>query len=97
MEPNLLLSSRSYWYPQSTITDYATATVRITVPEGYTCVASGDPRRENEVTLRDLLTLTDGKAFVFTAREPLRYLALVVSRFLVRVAETTVDIKGSEE
>ena len=95
-EPNLLLSNRSYWYPQSTVSDYATATVRITVPEGYTCVASGDPRRENEVTLRDLLTLTDGKAFVFTAREPLRYLALVVSRF-VRVAESTIEVTSHGE
>jgi len=95
-EPNLLLSSRSYWYPQSTVTDYATATLRITVPEGYTCIASGDPRRENEVTLRDLLTLAEGRAFVFTAREPLRYLALVVSRF-VRVAESTIEITSRDE
>ena len=96
LEPKLLLSSRSYWYPQSTVSDYATATVRITVPEGYTCVASGEPRRENEVTLRDLLTLTEGKAFVFTAREPLRYLALVVSRF-VRVAESTIEVASHGE
>jgi hypothetical protein len=96
LEPNLLLSSRSYWYPQSMVSDYATATLRITVPEGYACVASGDPRRENEVTLRDLLTLADGKAFVFTAREPLRYLALIVSRF-VRVAESTIEITSRDE
>jgi aminopeptidase N len=96
LEPNLLWSNRSYWYPQSSVSDYATATMRITVPEGYTCVASGDPRRENEVTLRDLLTLGDGKVFVFTAREPLRYLALVVSRF-VRVAESTIEITARDE
>jgi aminopeptidase N len=95
-EPNLLLSSRSYWYPQNPVTDYATATLRITVPEGFTCVASGDPRRETEVTLRDLLTLADGKAFVFTAREPLRYLAFVVSRF-VRVAESTIEVADRNE
>jgi hypothetical protein len=90
-EPYLLLSSRSYWYPQSTGTDYATATLRLTVPDGYGCVASGDPRREGEVTLRDLLTLTQGRAFVFTSREPVRYLAFVVSRF-VRVAESTIEV-----
>ena len=95
-EPNFLLSNRSYWYPQNPISDYATATLRITVPEGFSCVASGRLRSSNEVTLRDLLTLTDGKAYVFTANDPLRYLALVVSRF-VRVADSTIDLANSED
>jgi hypothetical protein len=95
-EPNFLLSNRSYWYPQNPITDYATATMRITVPDGFGCVASGQPRSGDQVTLRDLLTLADGKAFVFTAVDPLRYLALVVSRF-IRVAGTTLDVSGGEE
>lgn len=88
-EANFLLSGRSLWYPQNPVSDYATATLRIRVPEGFECVASGDPRRGDEVTLRDLLTLAEGKTYVFTASDPLRYLALVVSRF-VRVAETTL-------
>jgi hypothetical protein len=90
-EPNLLVSNRSLWYPQNPIADFATATIRITVPDGYSAVASGEPRRETDVTLRDLITLPNGRAFVFTAREPLRYLAFVVSRF-VRVAESTIDV-----
>lgn len=90
-EPSFLLSSRSYWYPQNPIPDYATATLRITVPEGFACVASGEPRTGDEVTLRDLLTIADGPAQVFTARDPLRYFAVVVSRF-VRAAETTVTL-----
>ena len=57
------------------------------MPEGFACVASGRLRSATEVTLRDLLTLTDGKAYVFTAADPLRYLAVVVSRF-VRVADS---------
>ncbi|MBF8300437.1 MAG: pepN 3 [Acidobacteria bacterium] len=95
-EPNFLLSNRAYWYPQNPITDYATATLRITVPEGFGCVASGQLRGSDEITLRDLLTLTEGKAYVFTAGDPLRYLALVVSRF-VRVAETTIDAGGDKD
>jgi hypothetical protein len=91
-EPNFLLSNRSYWYPQNPITDYATATLRITVPTGYSCVASGDPRPDNDVTLRDLLTVPfEGKSYVFRAAEPLRYLAVVISRF-VRVGEATVTL-----
>ena len=95
-EPNFLLSNRSYWYPQNPISDYATATLRITVPEGFACVATGRLRSATEVTLRDLLTLTDGKAYVFTAADPLRYLALVVSRF-VRVADSTIDLADTED
>jgi hypothetical protein len=94
-ERNLLLSNRSFWYPQNPISDYATATLRITVPEGWACVASGEPRTGTDVSLRDLLTLTDGRAFVFNAAEPLRYLAVVVSRF-TRVAEGTVQVAGTD-
>ena len=90
-EPYFLLSSRSYWYPQNPITDYATGTLRIIVPEGYGCVASGQPRSGDEVTLRDLLTLTEGRSFVFTARDPLRYFAVVVSRF-ARAADAIVKL-----
>ena len=95
LEPNLLLSSRSFWYPQNPFPDYATGTLRIVVPEGYGCVASGQPRSGDEVSIRDLLRLADGRSFVFTAGDPLRYFAVVVSRF-VRVAETTVAVGGAE-
>ena len=90
-EPSFLLSSRSYWYPQNPIPDYATATIRISVPEGFGCIASGERRTGDEVTLRDLLTIAAGPAHVFTARDPLRYFAVVISRF-VRAAETTVKL-----
>ena len=91
-EPNYLLSSRSYWYPQNPIGDYATATLRITVPPGQSVVASGQPAGPTtEVSLRDLLNLPSGQVFVFRANEPLRYLALVVSR-LTRVAEAVVQV-----
>ncbi|MSO45855.1 MAG: hypothetical protein EXQ59_03695 [Acidobacteria bacterium] len=94
-EPNFLLSNRSFWYPQNAVSDYATASMRITVPVGYTCVASGDLGPDNDVTLRDLLTSPgEGKAFVFRAADPLRYLALVVSRF-ERVGEATVTLPGT--
>jgi hypothetical protein len=90
-EPNFLLSNRSYWYPQNPIPDYATATIRISVPDGYGCIASGQRRTGDEVTLRDLLSIADGPAHVFTARDPLRYFAVLISRF-VRAAETTVTL-----
>ena len=42
-EPRYIYSNRSYWYPQATVTDYATARLRITVPADYDAVASGTP------------------------------------------------------
>ena len=41
-ERSYLYSSRSYWYPQPPISDYATARIRITVPVTLGCVASGE-------------------------------------------------------
>jgi hypothetical protein len=91
-EPSYLLSSRSFWYPQNMVSEYATATLRITVPPGYTAIGSGQPTGPGtEVTLRDLLTVPIGRAYTFRATEPLRYLAFVVSRF-TKVAEANVGV-----
>lgn len=91
-EPNYLLSSRSYWYPQNGISDYSTATLRITVPPGYSCIASGQPAgTATDVTLHDLMTVPAGRAYVFRANEPLRYLAFIVSKFK-RVAQSTITL-----
>jgi hypothetical protein len=91
VEPSILLSNRSFWYPQNPVPDYATATIRIAVPAGYRVVASGEPQTSSEVSLRDLLTVPDGRAFAFRANQPLRYLAAVISRF-TKVAEASTRI-----
>jgi aminopeptidase N len=98
VEPSYLLSNRSYWYPQNPVSDYATATLRLTVPRGYGCVASGQEvaTAGSEVTLRDLVTMPGGRTFVFRANEPLRYLAFVVSRF-TRVAQSTVVVTPPDD
>ena len=44
-EPNqqsFLYSSRSLWYPQAVVSDYATARIRLAVPVAYEAVASGE-------------------------------------------------------
>ena len=80
-ERSFLYSNRSYWHPQATVSDYATASVRITVPAGFDCVASG--------TLDEgFPVLTPGRdgqparVYLFTSAQPLRYLAFVLSRFV---------------
>src|SRR5687768_13491959 len=41
--PSYIYTGRSGWYPAGDVTDYATATMRLRVPEGYSTVASGSP------------------------------------------------------
>jgi hypothetical protein len=97
-EPALLLSNRAYWYPQNPVPDYATASLRISVPPGYTCVASGHPVAPSDiVSLRDILAGQEGgPVFAFRADQPLRYLALVVSR-LLRIGDGKVVIENQTD
>jgi hypothetical protein len=79
-EAQWVYSNRSYWYPQGTVTDYATATMALTVPGEFDVVASGTPQGAPS-----LLPAAAGqkprKRFVFAATQPARYLAFAVSRF----------------
>ncbi len=78
-EPRYIYSNRSYWYPQSLVTDYATATMNLSVPPGWGVVASGTPARTNPP-----VAVTDDperREFSFTALQPARYLSTVISRF----------------
>ena len=84
-EPRYLLSNRSYWYPQNPIPDYATATLRITVPDDFSCVASGEPAPEENAAA------ANSRTFAFRANQPLRYLALVVSR-MNKAAERRLEL-----
>ena len=96
-ETSYLLSNRSLWYPQNPVPDYATASMRITVPDGFAAVASGEPvPDEGIVSLRDILSASAGTPFSFRASQPLRYLAVVVSR-LRPVAERTVPVTDDPE
>jgi hypothetical protein len=92
-DPAFLLSNRAFWYPQNPVPDYATASMRITVPQGWTCIASGQPvPASSVVSLKDILR--EGRQFEFKASEPLRYLALVVAR-LTRIGEADLALPES--
>ena len=80
-EPSFLYSNRSYWYPQSTISDYATARIRLTVPIVYGCVASGEPAGPPEVVI-GRNPLDARHVYVFNTKRPARYLSFIVSRFI---------------
>jgi hypothetical protein len=91
-EPSFLYSNRSYWYPQAPVSDYATATIRISVPATLDCVASGELEPgfpgivaantgRSATRLDSAQTGPNRKIYVFRASQPLRYLAFIVSRF----------------
>jgi Peptidase family M1 domain len=96
-EASYLYSNQSYWYPQSPITDYATATIQISVPAAYSCVASGEVSSDSPELLpaKDPKDPTQArKLYLFTAERPLRYLAFVVTK-LARADRWTVAFDRS--
>ncbi len=89
-EPQFLYSNRSYWYPQATVTDYATATIRLTIPAQFGCVATGEPVGDSQPATGPFGELR--KVSVFRATRPARYLSFIVSRF-ARADRATVTFR----
>jgi len=92
-ESRWIYSNRTYWYPQSLVTDFATARLRITVPEPYDVVATG-VRTGDPVAAAPIPP--DGAAartFTFEAALPSRYLSCLITR-LQTVAEQPVGAPG---
>ncbi len=82
VEPHYIYSNRSYWYPQSTVTDYATATLRVSVPPDLDVVATGTRTGPPAPAPGPVPSgERPRKQVVFLADEPVRYLACVISRF----------------
>ena len=81
-EPNYLYSNRIPWYPQALSTDYATATIKISVPPSYACVASGVLQAGWPQLVGEKADQSERKVYSFAAEQPLRYLAFIVSRFV---------------
>jgi peptidase M1-like protein len=81
LQPRYLYSNRSYWYPQATVTDYATATIRVSVPPDYDAIATGQPVESPTLPPGGADNQRRRKTYVFEASRPVRYLAVIVSRF----------------
>ncbi len=95
VEPQYIYSNRNYWYPQSTVTDYATSRLRITVPAEFDVVASGtETMPPVPVPAAAGPGQRGRKLYVFEANRPMRYLACVISRF-TRVASREVSIPAA--
>ena len=75
-----IYSNSSDWYPHSPVSDYATATMQLTVPADYGVVATGDPGESNPpVGSSD--EETGVRSYEFLTLQPARYLSAVISRF----------------
>jgi hypothetical protein len=80
-EPFYLYSSRSFWYPQSPIANYATATIRVSVPDNMASVATGDLTAGFPRMIGGQQGVPRRRLYSFRAERPVRYLSFVVSRF----------------
>ena len=90
-ETSLLYSTRTYWYPQGSSGGYATAVMHLTVPETFQVVASGELAPGSPVVVPGLERQPAGRRYTFDAKQPVRYLACLISR-LVRVDARTVSL-----
>jgi len=90
-ETSLLYSTRTFWYPQGSSGGYATAVMHLTVPETYQLSASGELAPGSPVVVPGPERQPASRRYTFEARQPVRYLACLVSR-LVRISARTVSL-----
>jgi hypothetical protein len=96
LEQRYIYSNNSYWYPQSTVTDYALGTLRLTVPNDYDVVATGTPTGAPRPAGDTAAIRGQGaqKTFVFQNDRPVSYLSCVISR-MNPVVSTSLPIRAS--
>jgi hypothetical protein len=86
-EQRWLYSNQVYWYPQSQVTDYATATMRLQVPAEYQILANG----RVESAINGATDVRATRAVQYVVDRPARYLSCLITR-LVEVGRTKVDV-----
>ncbi len=93
-EPSFMYSNRTAWYPQATSTDYATATLNVSVPTAYDCVASAvlEPGWPQVVGSKE--DQSERKIYAFKTTERVRYLSVLVTK-LVHVDSTVLRLPSS--
>ena len=95
LEPRFIYSNNSFWYPQSTVSDYALGTLRITVPTDFEVVATGTLiGRSTPASETGAGGARAQKTFLYQNDRPVRYLSFVVSR-LSPVVSTRLPIRAS--
>ena len=95
-DPSYIYTGRSGWYPQGEVSDYATATMLLRVPEGFSAVASGALDEGYPKLVPSDGRTAPWKEYRFSATQPVRYLAWAISRF-VHVDSGSFSITAPEE
>ena len=77
-----IYSNSIHWYPQSGTSDFATATMDLTVPADYGVVASGEPADDNPpVGSPPADADAETRRYRYVTVQPARYLSCVISQF----------------
>ncbi len=77
-----IYSSATHWYPRAGTSDYATATMDLTVPADYGVVASGEPAETNgSVPPAPAEGAAETRRYRYVTLQPARYLSCVISPF----------------
>ena len=77
-----IYSNSIHWYPRAGTSDYATATMDLTVPADYGVVASGEPTDDNPPVWTPPGDDDDGtRRYRYVTLQPARYLSCVISQF----------------
>jgi hypothetical protein len=95
-QSSFIYTGRSGWYPRGQVTDYATATLLLRVPENYSTVASGALDDGFPRLLPNEARGPAWKEYRFSATQPSRYLGWATSRF-VTVDNASVSITPPED
>jgi hypothetical protein len=97
IEPQFVYSNRSYWYPQSTVTDYATSHLRISVPPDFDVVATGTAVGPGAPSPGSVEPGQRARQlFVFESELPVRYVGCIISRFNDVGTRRVPIVTGSE-
>jgi hypothetical protein len=88
--PSYIYSNRPYWYPQPSVSGYATALLKVSVPVPLSVVATGESVAAGpDAQSRAAADAQGYRQFVFAANQPVRYLSVVITP-LVEVKDTKV-------
>jgi hypothetical protein len=94
-EPRYIYSNRSYWYPQSIVSDYAPVKLKITVPAEYEVIGTGLPVGE-PAPPPGVVEGPRRRMFLFESERPVRYLACVISRLRDVESHEVTGIGGAD-
>ena len=92
--PTYLTSTFPMWYPRPPYIDYATASLRLTLPAAFDCVASGELAAGYPLARGTGPAAT--KTFLFKAEQPIRHVAFLATP-LVTVSERQLDPASPRE